>query len=114
MEILAFCSLVIMAMSMIGLYLIHLRLQAAGFMPQVVDSYLVLQEVLTLLYCLLTLLMFGWLMFLYCIRGKICSYNTLMFMTAGVVFLYCGVLMSIGISKEAIQMKQEMSADCGD
>ena len=43
-----------------------------------------------------------------------CSYNTVMFMAFGVVFLYAGVLMSIGIGKEAVQMKEAMGMDCGE
>jgi hypothetical protein len=89
-EILAFCSIVIMGLSMLGLYLIHLRLAAANFMPTIVDDYIVLQEVLTILYCLLYFMIFGWLLFQYCLRGKICSFNTLMFVVSSALFLYCG------------------------
>ena len=92
-EIIAFCTLILMLAVLVGLYAIHMRLAAAEFMPDIVQEYFILQEVLTVVYCLVNMLFFSWLIFNYCIKGKICSCNTFMYMLFGAVNIALGLHM---------------------
>lgn len=49
---------------------------------------------------------------MYCLRGKVCSFNTFMFMAGCAGFLYCGTYMSQTISREALRINSEMTQEC--
>ena len=52
-----------MAFLLLGVYVVNLRLRDGNYLPEVVNEYLVLHEVLTGVYCCMLLIQFGWLLF---------------------------------------------------
>lgn len=98
-----------MGFALLGLLLIHMRLSETRYMPEVGDSYTLLYQALTAVYCILYLSMFAWVLMRFCLVGRLCSLSNFLFMLVSLGFIVFGVHLCQLIGEEAYDMQQVMS-----